>query len=459
VTATLALAAVAVLSLPAISRAGTIEVKEELAPPGGLYNHAELYFHDDGAEPNGLSVALIPSTVSEHYAIEVVDSASPLVAGRGCQGGGAAGAPATCLVHEPKGAQQEVCGRDCARYLPGTGWSTSLRFHLGDGDNLFRTKGFTNSTIVGFEVETGTGNDQIETTAHKTTVVASATPGGTDLYRLEQVDGFGPGLNTITYRQRDVPIALNDSVVHSGDETDTLVGAIGCVQGGSGQDSLVGGPGEDCLKGGPGDDAISGAAGSDYLIGQSGNDVLSGGEGDDVFDDDSLAESSDEFPIAGEGDDTYYGGAGDDTISNGSGDDVAYGGSGFDQIEGGSGNDVAYGGDGADLLVEGSVLYSEGGDDLAYGGSGPDALHMGPGNDRGYGGPGNDRLYGGGGADALRGGQGADLLIANKGTDGSHRDSRDLLDCGPDLDKVVADPWDRERHCETVVVPAARPKR
>src|SRR5262245_17014496 len=117
-------AAGATLLLPATSVAGTIEVQERTAPPGRLYNEAELYFHDDGSEQNALSIALTARTIvgtgrtfAEFYTMEVIDSASPLTAGGGCNGGGLAGTPVTCTVHAFQGPLEESCGRGCRKSI------------------------------------------------------------------------------------------------------------------------------------------------------------------------------------------------------------------------------------------------------------------------------------------------------------------------------------------------------
>ena len=82
-----------------------------------------------------------------------------------------------------------------------------------------------------------------------------------------------------------------------------------------------------------------------------------------------------------------------------------------------------------------------------------DILRGRGGNDRLSGRQGNDRLEGGTGADRLNGGPGRDTLLGGPGNDTiESRDSaRDVVNCGPGHDVVVADRVDAvSRNCETV---------
>jgi len=88
-------------------------------------------------------------------------------------------------------------------------------------------------------------------------------------------------------------------------------------------------------------------------------------------------------------------------------------------------------------------------DDVLAGLGGNDTLPGGAGDDRIDGGPGNDVITGGPGADRLLGGSGSDTVYAADG-------ERDIVDCGPGRDRVVADPFDKVVNCE-VVDSAAKP--
>jgi len=54
------------------------------------------------------------------------------------------------------------------------------------------------------------------------------------------------------------------------------------MRGGAGEDVLLGGSGPDKLIGGDGNDRLSGRAGNDLIFGGAGNDQVRGGAGDDI---------------------------------------------------------------------------------------------------------------------------------------------------------------------------------
>ncbi|HEX6695681.1 MAG TPA: hypothetical protein VF080_02770 [Solirubrobacteraceae bacterium] len=141
-----------------------------------------------------------------------------------------------------------------------------------------------------------------------------------------------------------------------------------------------------------------------------------------------------------------FGGRDDDVLFGSSFGDRMYGRQGRDLLRGRAGNDCLFGGEGAD------VLDGDGGDDTLSGGDGRDRLFGGAGSDRVLGGAkgdevrgdtGNDQLFPGTGRDRVWGGAGNDVISARDG-------SRDVIDCGPGLDRVTADRRDRLRNCERV---------
>jgi hypothetical protein len=78
--------------------------------------------------------------------------------------------------------------------------------------------------------------------------------------------------------------------------------------------------------------------------------------------------------------------------------------------------------------------------------------------DRLNGGAGNDRLNGMAGPDVLIGGKGRDTLVGGAGNDRLlvRDNERDVVDCGPGRDTVIADRRDAiRRGCEVVLRPAA----
>jgi Ca2+-binding RTX toxin-like protein len=413
-TGVVAIVVMGMYVLPSACVAATVEVVDTL----GEDNHSELNVHDDGGENNSLTVAIIGEAVLvEKLELRVLDAASGLTAGAGCKGGGAAGSPVTCFIHELKGPDQELCGRDCVRDLPGTAWFPGVHIRLGDGENTLRTEGFTGGDHrygVDLDITTGSGNDRIKTTGEDATVFASARPGGKDAYHL---GGFE---DRVTYVNRRVPIVLRDSTVTSGGESVRLSG-VESIEGGSAADELSGGARADHLLGGAGRDRLFGLAGDDELAGGPGDDVIHGGAGKDELDE-----------LAGEnpGDDVYFGEAGND------------------EVEPGEGNDVAHGGPGNDKIGEWPGVGN--GRDIAFGGQGDDFLNLGDGHDRGFGGPGDDFLNGEGGADLLAGGGGNDFLLANHGTELGRKDRPDHIRCGSGHDTVAPSRGDRFRQCEVV---------
>ena len=226
----------------------------------------------------------------------------------------------------------------------------------------------------------------------------------------------------------------------------------------AGADVLVGTEGPDMLRGYGGDDQVQGRGGNDCLFGEEGSDRLAGGaEGDAVF--------------AGAGVDVAIGGGGSDLLDGGSGRDRVEGGAGVDELHGQADADVLLGGAGRDLLEGGQqgdrlrggpgsdALGGEGGADRLFGGGGRDGLggdagwdvlsggadddfiFADSGNDTVWGSDGQDLIEGGGDRDRIYGGRGADSVAAKDGR-------RDVVNCGPQRDRFVADGRDRLVGCE-----------
>lgn len=100
----------------------------------------------------------------------------------------------------------------------------------------------------------------------------------------------------------------------------------------------------------------------------------------------------------------------------------------------------------------GDALYGLAGNDVISGFGQNDCLLGGAGNDRLFGGLGNDRLVGGLGNDTLTGGPGTDVFVAGPGNDVLNaRDGRlETVNCGPGVDRVLADRNDRLIGCERI---------
>jgi hypothetical protein len=124
----------------------------------------------------------------------------------------------------------------------------------------------------------------------------------------------------------------------------------------------------------------------------------------------------------------------------GAGDDVVLGRGGNDRIEGSLGKDRLVGATGQNVIFGGF------GDDVLFGGPEADWLRGDEGHDRVYGGDGPDRI-GADEGDRIDAGAGNDAVFARTNV---ARRVRDVVDCGPGLDRAVVDPIDIVRNCERV---------
>jgi hypothetical protein len=156
---------------------------------------------------------------------------------------------------------------------------------------------------------------------------------------------------------------------------------------------------------------------------------------------------------------------------------VKFGTDGSDSLAGTKGKDVLFGKGGSDFLAgkkQDDVLHGDGGDDFMHGGA--VGWGMAPdGHDKLLGGSGSDCMFGGSEDDILIGGPGKDDMghycyefIFDTGEDvfnsGSGNDfiwswdyglrggkpKRDVVNCGPGRDEVLADKLDRLHGCEVV---------
>jgi len=120
-----------------------------------------------------------------------------------------------------------------------------------------------------------------------------------------------------------------------------------------------------------------------------------------------------------------------------------------DRLRGGPGNDASSGGDGRDFMAGGF------GDDVQDGGAGNDLIFANQGRDTTEGGDGNDRLFAlslkdvdgpdDHAGDTARGGGGDDRIAVRDG-------ERDVVNCGPGIDKALLDFRDavEDGSCEVV---------
>ncbi len=211
-------------------------------------------------------------------------------------------------------------------------------------------------------------------------------------------------------------------------EGDNVLGSLGSIEGGSGDDTLTAGPDSTGLTGGAGDDTLVGSPEGESLLGQEGDDDIQAGDGTD-------------FLEGGPGADRLGGGPGVDeagyadhdealrlSIGDGPGDGAA-----------GEGDDILgdvenlTGGRGSDLLIgddDGNRMIAYAGQDVLRGGGGPDELI---GYDDG------DELDAGPGADRVQAGALDRPLLA----DGE----LDRTDCNANAPVIEADAFDTFRRC------------
>ena len=265
---------------------------------------------------------------------------------------------------------------------------TGIVVNLGDGDDEL------NLRDLGGSVDAGPGDDDLVVAGPPSRLLGGP---GADLLDARLAPGSGTSYRDHTAA---VTVRLNGLADDgSAGEGDNVLGSLGSIEGGSGDDTLESGAEAASLAGGAGNDSLVGSPEGESLLGQEGDDDISAGGGNDSLD-------------GGEGADLLSGGPGHDeasyaqarvplrlSIGDGPGDGAA-----------GENDDI-----GADI------------EDL-IGGSRADVM---------IGTAAANRLVGHEGADRMVGGDGADTLDGSTDRDG------DRLDAGPGPDRVIAGARDR----------------
>jgi Ca2+-binding RTX toxin-like protein len=338
----------------------------------------------------------------------------------------APGEPNAISVHaEPDGVVIEDSGApltgSCEPASPGRrfcrGQYDTIVLDLGDGNDDL------NLRDLGGSVDGGPGDDDI--------VVAgppSQLRGGPGADLLDA--RLAPG-SAISYRDHTVGVIVRvNGLADDGSpyEGDNVLGSLGSVEGGSGDDTLESGDDSASLAGGSGNDLLVGSPEGESLLGQEGNDEISAGDGND-----SLA-----------------GGPGTDLLIGGPGhDEASYAGSvtplrlsigdGPNDGAAGEGDDIQadvedlIGGSRADVMIgsaEGNRLVGLGGADRMFGRDGADSL-LGAGD--------GDRLDAGPGPDTVIAGA-RDRLLLDDG-------DRDRTDCRSSAPVIAADSRDTFKRC------------
>lgn len=381
--------ALAAMVLATTASAATVSAGEYpgIKAPEQRYATATVEARAD--EANRLSIAL--AAESGRYLLRVQDTAEPVLAGKGCEGGGAAGAVVTCPLSVESVSVTVILGNRGSAVDAGS-FAGPLYVRGGSGDDSVVTGSgpdsfFPNrcgpdrppiidcdpelgdgntgtdriSTGAGEDwLELGNGSSEVRTGPDDDWVIATAAPNGRDLIDLEAGEG-----DVADYRLRREPLSyIADDLANDGaaGEEDTVLGAE-FFAAGAGDDLLVGDGGADYLFGGGGDDLLVGRGGADVLVGEHGEeDDLGFVAGVDV----TRFRVSYPTPLPLEfraGGDTARGGAGNDRLYLDGGDDRGFGGPGADRIWGDSGRDRLIGQRGRNRLDGGAER------DLCRGGS------------------------------------------------------------------------------------------
>jgi hypothetical protein len=342
-------------------------------------------------------------------------------------------------VHtEPGGVVIEDSGApltgSCEPASPGRrfcrGQYDRVHVELGDGNDRLDMRD------LGGSVEGGPGDDDIVVAGPPSQL--SGGPGA-DLLDAR----LAPG-SAISYRDHTAGVTVRlNGLADDGSvgEGDNVLGSLGSIQGGSGDDTLESGADSASLAGGAGNDTLVGSPEGESLLGQDGDDDISAGGGND-----SLA-----------------GGAGADRLSGGPGhDEASYAGAVSRlrlSIGDGPGDGAA--GEGDDIQADVEDLIGGSGADVMIGTAGANRLVGLGGADRMFGGEGADRLEGSNHGDRLDAGPGPDSLIAGARdilllVDGE----RDRTDCRSSAPAIDADALDTFKRCAPLVRmrPLGRPR-
>jgi hypothetical protein len=297
------------------------------------------------------------------------------------------------------------------------GQFTGIAVRLGDGDDELSLRD------LGGSVEGGPGDDDLVVAGPPSQLMGDA---GADLLDAR----LAPG-SAISYADHSVGVTVRlNGLADDGSagEGDNVLGSLGSIQGGSGDDTLESGADAASLAGGAGNDTLVGSPEGESLLGQEGNDDIAAGGGTDSLE-------------GGEGADLLSGGPGHDeasyasarrplrlSIGDGPGDGAA-----------GENDDIRadiedlIGGPRADVMIgsaEANRLVGLGGADRMFGGAGADRLEGANDGDRLDAGPGPDSVIAGA----------RDLLLLDDR-------ERDRTDCRSSAPTIRADSLDTFKRC------------
>ena len=306
---------------------------------------------------------------------------------------------------------------------------TDIVVRLGDGDDEL------NLSDLGGSVDGGPGDDDIVVAGPPSQLLGGL---GADLLDARLAPGSG-----ISYRDHTAGVTVRlNGLADDGSvgEGDNVLGSLGSVEGGSGDDTLESGADAASLAGGAGNDTLVGSPEGESLLGQDGDDDIAAGGGNDSVDGGQGADV-----LSGPGhDEVSYAAAGRPlrlSIGDGPGDGAAGENddilADIEDLIGGRRADVMTGSAGANRLV------GLGGADRMFAGEGEDMLEGGNDGDRMDAGPGPDRVTAGA----------RDLPLLNDG-------ERDRTDCRSSAPVIEADSLDTFKSCAPWVSmrPLGRPR-
>jgi hypothetical protein len=297
------------------------------------------------------------------------------------------------------------------------GQFTRIAVRLGDGDDELSLRD------LGGSVEGGPGDDDLVVAGPPSQLQGDA---GADLLDAR----LAPG-SAISYADHTVGVTVRlNGLADDGStgEGDNVLGSLGSIQGGSGDDTLESGADAASLAGGAGNDTLVGSPEGESLLGQEGDDDIA----------------------AGGGNDSLGGGEGADLLSGGPGhDEASYAGAVTPlRLSIGDGPNDGAPGEGDDIQADVEDLIGGPRADVMVGSAGSNRLVGLGGADRMFGGDGSDALLGAGDGDRLEAGPGPDSVIAGAKDrllldDGE----RDRADCRSSAPVIEADSRDTFKRC------------
>ncbi|WP_343053327.1 DUF4214 domain-containing protein [Sphingomonas yantingensis] len=159
--------------------------------------------------------------------------------------------------------------------------SVGIDLFLDDGDDTAFLSGFTNGSYTSGSIDGGTGTDLLKTNIGF--VVEMGKGFATSFGARFTISGFeNLEMNTYSIRAEGHGDDRANVMTAAASTRNDDVGVL--FDGAGGDDTITGSRFADELYGGSGDDRIDGGDGDDRLFGGAGNDVLQGGAGNDAID-------------------------------------------------------------------------------------------------------------------------------------------------------------------------------